>query len=448
MTLETWSASVGERGFTVWVGELTHKGMAVYLRWGKPNQYQRTEVGTVRDERGRVLKRKVGEALAEAQSKVEELKGLRPSRKRSGPMTLGDGVARAFSLEGCYPKDPTTDSYTRETLKRVEYAVRLLGGPETLWEEVTPGMIRGIWRKVQRAFPTGGGYNKAQKTVGHFLTIASWLSGEFPDQRFPRAPHRWQGEMRAYWTSLGLSIEPARPRYTAEETAALFAHRDEADPRLLLALMLGAELRGGQVVRTLRASCTLEGETWVVPIPYRSTKKKAPVLLLNALERAVMRHTLTDGYLAGLEALYRAGEVKDYALFPEGKLKQGRATVKDCEQPMEASTLRGLLKDLERAAKVDNVKGRGWHGLRRAFSDYYATLAVDGRLLDETQGWVRGSTMRERVYQDQEDVQLQKDASALRLRRPGMPGSEGQSSTRSSTKLPASDDSGRTSDSN
>ena len=418
---ELWSTSVGERPFRVWVGERPQKDGDVYLRWGRSN-YAKAAVGKIRDGRGRILKSRQAQALMEAQAKHEELRGGR-GRRPAGPMNLADGVARAFSDTGCFPLDPKADRYTRETRKRVDEAVRHLGGGGVLWESVTPGMIRGIWRKIYRAHD-GAGLNKAEKVVTNFLTVANWLAGELPDQRFPRGPRHWRAELQAHWQKQGHETEPRQPRHTEEEIGRLLEHRSEADPRLGLALDLAMGLRGGQFVRTLRSHCEQEAGVWRIAVPFVSKRKRAPVLTLSPREAEAFEAALAEGHLSELEALHRSGEIDDYALFPQGKLRQGKATRSGCTLPMEQSTLVSLLRDLEKAAGVESVPHRGWHGIRRGMADYYARLLREGKitdpnLLDEVQGWVRGSTMRERVYRDQEDAALRSDASKLRDMRPG-----------------------------
>lgn len=421
---ELWSTSVGERPFRVWVGERPQKDGDVYLRWGRSN-YAKTSVGRIRDGRGRILKSRQAQALLEANAKHEELRAGPRGRAKAAPLTLADGIALAFSDTGCFPADPAVDRYTRETKRRVEDAVRLLGGGDVRWEDVTPGAIRGIWRKLCREHGDGTGINKAEKTVTNFLTVAAWLEGEFPGTKFPRGPRHWRAELRAHWKKQGHDTSPRQPRHTEEEIGKLLANREKADPRLGLAMDLAMGLRGGQVVRTMRSHCEQADGTWRVSVPFVSARKRAPVLTLSERESAALEGAMAGGYLSELEAARRAGEIADYALFPQGRLRQGKATRSSCDQPMEQSTLVSLLRELEAAAGVEQVPHRGWHGIRRGMADYYARLLREGRitdpnLLDEVQGWVRGSTMRERIYRDQEDEALRSDASRLRDMRPGL----------------------------
>jgi integrase len=421
---DLWSESRGDRPCTVWVGERVEKGLTVYLRWyeGRKTRWKRAEVASVRDARGRLRATKVREAVEEADQKVLELKGEAPTRSaRRGPLTLGEGVRLAFSQRGPYPLPPAADQYTGQTLAYAEAAVRHLGGPDATWEGVTPGMIRSVWRKVYEA-EGGAGANKATKVVGAIYRIARWLEGEMPEGRFPRPIPGWRNEVAEHWKRMGREIQPHRPAYDEEEADRLFRARGTADPRLVLALALGAELRGGQVIQTHRSHCDLEGEVWRVQIPFASKRKRAPRLALSPSERAALEYALTQGYLAELEVAYTRGELEDYALFGGGKLRNGRVPVERSAVAMDPSSLRRMLRELERDAGVEHIRGRGWHGLRRLFADLYERVD-DDRVKDRLGGWTAGSEMRRAIYQRQEDESLDVAASEAREQlRPGRNG--------------------------
>lgn len=427
MTLDLWSESRGTRPHTVTVFERADKGMAVFLRWyvdGKP-RYQITEVRTVRDKRGRIQRRLQQRAQAEADEKIAELRGeRRPAKRPAGPLTLRDGVTLAFTERGPYPLDPRTDSWTRQARSYADHAIRLLGGDEVRWEDVTPGMIRSVWRRVEKEEGAGDGYRKAEKILVCFFRIATWLAGEYQDQRFPAPLKGWRGELKAHWKKQGHDTTPDRPAHTPDEVAKLFAHLHEADPRIALALMLGAELRGGQVIQAMRSHVDLSpgaGSGFgTLDVPFVSERKRAPRLFLNAAERAALDAAMTTGFLSELEAARGKGLIPDYPLFPGGRLRKGKAPVRARLRPMERTTIAGLLHDLEDAAGVAWVKGRAWHGLRRAFTNLYPEATADARLLDAIGGWVPGSRMREGTYQEKESRTVAEKAAQLREQvRPG-----------------------------
>lgn len=439
MTIDLWTESRGPRGFTVWVGERADRGLAVYLRWRERGRvrWQRAEVQSVRDARGRLLRRAVEAAQREADNKAAELQGQRPARSGGGPLTLGMGVRLAFSDRGPYPLDPAADTYTQAARKAADDAVRLLGGEDVEWESVTPGMIRGIWRKTAREYAksTASGANVAEKRVGIVYRISTWLQGEYPEHRFPAPIKGWRGELKEHWAKArGERPAPHQPRYSPEEVQKLFAAAfgPKADPRMRLAIVLGAELRGGQVIRAMRSDFDPDaGEHGRVEIPFRSTRKTAPPLLLNSAERRVLDEAMAPGgLLHGLETAYQAGELEDYPLFPGGEMREGVAPLPTTHRmagaPMDRSTLQRLLRDLEELAKVPYIKGRGWHGLRRALTDLYPEHTADARLLDLLGGWARGSTMRETIYQRKDDEETARRAAELRARVRGINGTEGE----------------------
>lgn len=280
MKAELWSEKVTPHPNTVTAYERADKGGVVYLRaW--PNGQKRekaTSVGTVRDSRGRLLAKSQNRAREEAREWAEELWGSaqgtggatdlgmpsgvqaasrRPqaltltAQRPQGPLTLAEGKALAFSDRGRYPLDPATDKHTGDFSSALDQAIVLLGGRDVLWEEVTPGMVRSTWRKVRKQHPDGNGYRRAEKIVAAFFSVAAWLREEFPEQRFPVSMRRWRSELKEHWAKTGAPVEEHRPRHSPAEVQAIFEHRAEADPRVALALVVGAELRGGQVVWVL-----------------------------------------------------------------------------------------------------------------------------------------------------------------------------------------------------
>jgi hypothetical protein len=415
---DLWSETRGSRPHSVRVGENAAKGLDVYLTYyvAGARKMEKTDVGGIRDSRGRIIRSKQQDARNEADAKIEELKTGR-LRKRSGPLTLAEGVALAFSVSGCYPLDPAADVHTRKSRGWANEFIRLLGGGDTLWEDVTPGMVRSVWRKVEKQTRAqGGGHELATKIVLTLFRIAGWLEEEYPDDRFPRAIKRWREELRDHWKKVrGTEMERHRPRFTDAEVGALYRARLQADPRVRVALALGGELRGGQVIRAMRSYCEdVHGEVVSIRIPSASRRKRIPPLPLSEFERSELRHAMTEGYLSELEAAYRAGDIPDYALFPSGRLAAGKAVIARAAQHMWDTTLIGMVHDLERIAGVKPEKGRAWHGIRRAFSDMYEPLTTDERVKDQLGGWAPGSDMRRSTYEEQEAAGVLADASKLR----------------------------------
>jgi hypothetical protein len=275
-------------------------------------------------------------------------------------------------------------------------------------------MIRAIWRRIARETGGQGGHRKAVGIVGTVFRIAGWLASEDPDGRYPRPWRGWQKELREHWRKVGGDATPQRPRYTDQELVALWRHRDQADPRLRLALVLGLELRGGQLVRARRSGLERDEAGWTLAVPYGSERKRAPVLRLSATEAAAIEAELATGYLAELEAARQRDALGDYALFPAGKLRDGRVPIARAEKPLTRGSPARMLRDLEKIAGVEHVSGRAWHGLRRLMTDLYETATADARLKDMAGGWAPGSEMRRGIYQEGESDALREQVAQLR----------------------------------
>ncbi|HEU4558927.1 MAG TPA: hypothetical protein VFS20_13800 [Longimicrobium sp.] len=167
-------------------------------------------------------------------------------------------------------------------------------------------MVREVWRADYAARGDGSGYRRAEKKLAAFFTVCAFLADEFPGQRFANPPRRWRESLRSYWRKQGHDITPERPHHSVEEAVAIWANRHLADPRVALAVTLGAGLRGGQVVKTMRSHCQRVEHSWVIQVPFRDPRKK-PKLYLNANERTAFETALATGYLSELEATSNSG---------------------------------------------------------------------------------------------------------------------------------------------
>lgn len=425
---ELWKEQVGTRAPRVTVFERADKDRTVWLRWyvDRKPLLEITHTRSIRDDRGRMLKRQQDAARLEALEKWRELHGEKVVLETEGPLTWAQGIALAFSPRGCYPQDPDEDAHTADMANVLDEAGAILG-EDTPWEDITPGRVRSLWRTLRTRYAEGGGYRKAEKMVAALFAVARWLQEEYPEQRFPRPMRYWRRDLKTYWRKTGAPISEQQPAHTSEEVAALFAGRRKGDPRVALALVLGAELRGGQVVETMRSHYDPEGGLQMkrgglgrIDVPFVSDQKKAPTLYLNWRERLDLERAMRRGYLSDVEAAYQAGEIEDYAFFPEGKLREGKAVVDRASTPTRQETLVGWLHDLERAVGVEVVTGRGWHGLRREMSDRYEDKTDDERVKDTLGGWTKGSNMRRQRYQRDENPEVLEEAARLREQhRPG-----------------------------
>lgn len=194
------------------------------------------------------------------------------------------------------------------------------------------------------------------------------------------------------------------------------------DPRKRLGVELGAALRLGQVYRTCRSQVDMErfffipDEEGSAPQPvgivdvHGKGNKASPGIALSAFTRRALEDALS-GYLSEFEALYQAGAIKDYCLFPGGRLDNGIANPrgKHAQSEVTRDAALGWFHELEAAAGVQHVKGRGWYGLRRIITDTAPKYTGNEMTLNTISG--TSTEMRNTVYQDQESLEAKVDAA-------------------------------------
>jgi integrase len=188
------------------------------------------------------------------------------------------------------------------------------------------------------------------------------------------------------------------------------------DPRVCLACVLAGEARLGQALRCDRDSLDLKpgvGASGMgrFTIPDRGRKKGVVVDLTQAL-RAAVDFELNEGYLADLEAEFRAGRRANYPLFPGGKLVRGRAR-STAGTHLGRSGANAQFHQLEVLAGIEPEKGRAWYGVRRQATDLGEDVEQDGRVLNKITGHQSDETRR-RVYQAKRREKLLAKAAVAR----------------------------------
>lgn len=397
---KTWSASFGSYGRTVRVAEQARGGM-LYLFWIDNLGKQRKRSLRHRDrKRGKAEAKNLAarlEKLAEEQFTVTASHSV-----RSGPaLRLSEGIDRAFDpVNGMYP---TETQFTREARRLAMRAVKLLGDP--LWTDLKPKLIRSLVRRLARKSETGEGARTAEYMCDVLYLVAGWLRDE---ELLPadaaRPTRQWKVKLKAEWEAItGCKVQPRRPRHTKEEAAKLFRALPEADPRLRLLIEMAAELRSGQAVRARRSDLDLSevGGFELGRFTVRgSGRKHGEVVHLHPEVRSLIDEVLTTGYLADAEAAFERGQIEDYYLFPRGRLKGGRAHLRNCVAGhLGPTAIRHQFRKLESIAGVEHQDGRSFYGLRRLATDIAADLESDDRVLDRLTGHLDSET-RKRVYQD------------------------------------------------
>ena len=442
MTGAGWSQSVGISPRAVLVFEHAARSGTLYLRWWDPTR--RTRAGTLApnwqlrslrraltDDRGRPLAGKARKdvqawALEQGMAKYRELSGHTApgvAPDATPPLTILGGLARAT--------DPATGRYLVDTPYRRDL-VAAVGHAATAWDNRPWNAIdltawETFWRARIRAVQQQGkvGLSAARHGVERVHAVAAWLRNRrLIDLTAAVLPSDWRDEIaRDYGQITGQDVpETARPRYTLDEARALLAVAPSVDPRLALLLVLGAELRAGQVLRAMRSDLDLDAGTFTVR---GRGKKRGVTLELTPGQRAAVRDALDDGYLRAREIAH-VGNRADYALFPGGALtrrsgwREGRGSAAITPLAptrsgtlMSHSTASGLLRRAEAAAKISHGTGRGFHGLRRAYVDGAAGLDLSAEGLMQLGGWTDERTPKP-VYRDREIVQGRTEARDAR----------------------------------
>lgn len=198
------------------------------------------------------------------------------------------------------------------------------------------------------------------------------------------------------------------------------------DERFELAFELGGEQRMGQVLRSTRSrlfivgidriESDIAGEHGVLHVP-DEPKKPAEAIQLSARQRAWLVEAMEHGYLREFEAQRRAGRIKDYPLFPEGRLKQCVATFRPGARALTRGAALKMFKRLEAIAGVESLPKRGWYGVRRIASDRVKDVTSDPRVQKKVMN--NSNETRSKFYENSERAE---DFAAARDAREQMRG--------------------------
>lgn len=427
-----WSESFGVYGATIRVAE-REPGGVLYLLWlDKEGKQQKRSLGHRDRKQGRKQALELANAMAGVVGGAPVVTVQPEPEKSDEPLTLAEGIARAFDLErGMYPR---ATRHTRDSRTLADRAVKVLGKNLT-WAELTPGKILFLVRTLARSSTDGTGARSAEYTCVVLYAVAAWLRQE---QLIPEAaaiPSRgWKSKVKEEWRAItGRRVETHRPRHSVEEVAAIFAALPLGDPRLRLLIELAAELRAGQAVRGKRSDLDL-GRTGGFGlgrfVVHGAGKKHGEVVDLHPELRALVDEVLATGYLTEVEAAYGRGEIEDYFLFPAGKLRRGIVPVERAtKQPLDKTAIRTMFVDVERKAGVEHQEGRAFYGLRRQATDLAPEFEADARVLNTLSGHTDSAT-RERIYQEKQNERVRARAATTRrkmrqfLREPDAPDRE------------------------
>lgn len=436
-----WQYQVGEVPHLLTAFERPDKGNAIYTRvWdGKRYRGKKALCGPIRGKDGRVIPEReiVAQQLA-VRRHGEILAGVEPaSAERGGPLTLAGGFRRLLDRkEGKFPSDT---GHRREVVRASKVILAVLGADRRM-DEIRHRDYRALWRHMANEHKASGrfGLRTAEIYCGVLQNAARWLQHEGhlePGDAVP-APG-WKMAMRSDWEAITESPagEPEKPRYTDAESERLWRALPKADPRVALAMELGAELRIGQVARVRRSDVlpTRTNRIGAIQVHGRG-KKRGETIVLTMAQRHALTAALLWGYLALPEAAYRAGEVEDYYLFGGGRLhtetdhrgrKVQRLRVDGAARAITRRALARQWRELERLADVDHMDGRLWYGMRRLQADKADALqGVEARVKNRMGGWKKTSTREDYLEQAsqrdaEEAAKARKRIRPSRLRRKG-----------------------------
>jgi len=320
-----------------------------------------------------------------------------------------------------------SDTRHRSDVARVSRSVLAALKPSFPLSSVRSTTARRVWRHVLEealADPEQpSGWRRAEKAVQALYQVARWYEQEYGDEERNVAPRReWRARLREEWeTAFARRLsDPKALRHSREETSRLFSRLGEADPRLALEIEVGAELRPGQVIRSMRSQLDLNpvgafacGKLQVAG----KNKKRGEVVHLDPEQRAFVDRCLgPGGHLEELEAAFQNGRIEDYCLFQKGRIHDGRIPLErhiTSPGPIELASMIALFKQHEARCGVEHVLGRSFYGLRRILTDIAPDYTSDPRELDRMTGH-EGSDVRERVYQDRMREEFREGAAVAR----------------------------------
>lgn len=435
-----WQYTVGEAPHQLTAYERTDRGLAVYTRlWdGRAYTKRRALCGPIRDKQGRVIpEREIEAQKLTVRRQAEIAAGAEPEEQEGGLLTVAGGFRRLLNRKhGKYP----SDTPHRREVERASRLIRQVLGDDLLWERIRHRDYRTLWRHMARehaADSAAYGLRTAEVVCGVLQSASRWLQQEGlvePGDALP-APG-WKGTLREEWEQItsAPAKRPEKPRYSDAESRALWRALPQADPRLVIAAEIGAELRLGQVLRVRRSD--------VLPSPcgrwrigmvvvHGRGKKHGETIVLTRAQRHALTRAMLWGVLSLAEAAYRAGTLSDYYLIAGGRLHaatdhRGRRVLRIRAETAHAHLHRRALarqwRELEEMAKVDHVDGRLWYGMRRLQADRVEALeGVQARVKNRMGGWTKTSTRE--GYLEQANTQDAIEAARVRDKiRPNLSG--------------------------
>jgi hypothetical protein len=431
---KVWQYRKGEYTNSVTAVERVDRDRTIEVRWWIPSlrKYQRKSLGFgIRDHHGVVLLEKEQEAVRQTQAIYDSLMSgrspLDAHREGDAPLTLQEGFDLATAVPtGLYVVE---SEHLRDTRRAARDVVAVIGrtgrGELRTWDSLNNSAARELWLGLAKRYKAEqlGGPAWTERCVVALIQVSQWLVAEERASRGLVMKKQWRDQLRREWEQFtGTRIEKSTPRHSEAEIRLIFAALSDGrvDPRIALALELGAEARLGQVRRLMRSNVDLSeiGAFKLGRVVVHGSGKKLGVVRdLTPEERNAIDRALA-GYLRDLEEMYQSGLREDYPMFPAGRLcydippsripRAKReyspirlAKISVTDSPIDDRTLNDHFHALERVAGVECIPGRGWYGIRRRATDVYEDYEKDERVLNDQTGHKKSETRRE-VYQERE----------------------------------------------
>lgn len=413
-----WKFTVGLKPHTVSAFERKDKAYAVWLRWNRPGTgfYEKMSLGMrLRDDVGRLDDQKVAAAQDAAKKaynrllRGEDPRTPEPQVDAAGreQLTIAEGLKIALAVpNGMYAVE---NDHVRD-MRRYQRHLMIVLGQEATWDGLTEISYVQVWRNLARrkADDGIGGKRSCELAIVLLAQAGRWLKRAGKLMGSPAVPEDlYSAKLDADWHRI--TKEPTEkaspPRHTTEEVGRLFLNLDnpKADPRIRLAFRLAGEARLGQALACDRKTMDL-GRVGAHSLGrftiLGNVKKKGVKIDLTAEQRAAVDYEMREGYLRELEAVFRAGHIDTYPLFPGKRLVRGVAAL-GSTQPIGDRAATDLWHEFERAADVAIIAGRGWYGVRRTGADLAEDVESDGRALNAITGH-QSDEMRRKVYQDKD----------------------------------------------
>jgi len=465
-----WRASVGERPHTLQMEERTvggpirvkvrvhgvrrwHPVQGAYIHLPTGQQLALGDVRIVRSNKGVPTAESVARVRKAGGDIIAELtQGRNPwgaSNESEGTTKADDRPADAEQPPRFHPnltlgelaqaaRDPrdgrfvgiTQSAQSQRWSLRTAFDVALATlGPKHVVRATTMDHLRRIWRARARRKEEKGleGFRTTENSLAILLATIQWAADDCPDLAH-RIPSRWRAQFRKDWGRIRDVEVPTQkdvdgPRYTPEEMQRfLKGIEDRLGPaQVRFAADLGGEQRLGQVAEKVRRSHVRldEGEHGAIDVP-NSGRKRGGTQYLSASQRAHLDEEMSHGMLRHVEALYRQGVLKDYALVPRLLEEDGAVAPKNAHLPLMKREAQRMWKTFEAVCGVSYLKGRAWYGMRRWAADAIEAVAkaspdIDARAKAVAQSWDEDSRMPLH-YRKRDKGLLQREAAQLRAK--------------------------------